>query len=224
MKSHSNTTAFVYFSLRKILKPLIKGIWIKKTTGQHNIPKKGAAIVALNHQSLLDFLTFSVVSPRNIHFLAAEKFFSHPLWKILMKLTGQIKVERQLGDKSSVHAAVKQHIDKGTLIGIFPEGTRSHLKDEMLKAFTGIARYALEHQVPIIPVGIVGADGILSKTQKGVKFAKTVEIHIGEPLHFNEHWGKHTDKEICTIVTERVMRQIERLSGKRYPHYEHSHE
>jgi 1-acyl-sn-glycerol-3-phosphate acyltransferase len=112
----------------------------------------------------------------------------------------------------------------GDMVGIFPEGTRSPSKDEMLKAFTGIAKYALEHKVPIIPVGIKGAHEVLSKDGKKVNFIKSIEIHIGQPLNFPDHWNLHSDKEARTYVTEKVMKQIEKLSGKKYPHYELNHE
>ncbi|HEY1037533.1 MAG TPA: lysophospholipid acyltransferase family protein [Candidatus Paceibacterota bacterium] len=224
MKSHSRFISFTYSVLRFILRPIIITIWVKEVTGVKNIPKTGGAIVALNHQSFLDFFAFAVVAPRGTHFLSAEKFFKKGLWKWLMILTGQIKVERNADDKSGVHSLVKKHIENGDLVGIFPEGTRSHLKDEMLKAFTGIAKYALEHRVPIIPVGIKGAHEIHSKESKRVKFIKTLEVHIGTPLHFPNHWEHHSDKEARTYVTEKAIKQIERLSGKRYPHYELKHD
>lgn len=220
MKSHSKVVSFTYSFLRRSLKPLIKAIWIKQVTGLHNIPKKGAAIVALNHQSFFDFITFSVVSPRNAHFLAAEKFFRNIFTKVVMVLTGQIKVDRTDADKGSVHSAVREHMKKGHLIAIFPEGTRSHLEFEMLRAYTGIAKYALEHHVPIIPVGIRGAYEVHSKESKKLNYTKSIEIHIGEPIHFDVHWDKHHDKSICTEVTETVIAEIEKLSLKKYPHYE----
>ncbi len=224
MKSHSRLTKITYRITRTILKPILQGIWVKEVTGRENIPKKGGVIIALNHQSFFDFLTFAVVAPRNIHFLTAEKFFNHKLWRILMIICGQIKVERTADDKSGVHSRVKQHLEAGHMVGIFPEGTRSPFKDEMLKAFTGIAKYALEHRVPIIPVGIRGAHEVLSKDGKKVNFIKSIEIHIGHPLHFPNHWEHHSDREARTYVTEKVMKQIERLSGKKYPHYELNHE
>jgi 1-acyl-sn-glycerol-3-phosphate acyltransferase len=202
------------------LKPVIKGIWVREVTGLDNIPKKGGAIIALNHQSFFDFLTFSVVTKRNVHFLAAEKFFRNKSTLPVMILTGQIKVERGDSDKSLVHESVETHLKKGHLVGIFPEGTRSHLEFEMLKAYTGIAKYALKHHVPIIPVGIRGAFNIHAKDSKKLRYSKEIEIHIGEPIHFEEHWDKHTDKYICTKVTESVVREIEKLSLKKYPHYE----
>jgi len=122
-----------------------------------------------------------------------------------------------------VHSIVKKHIDKGMLLAIFPEGTRSHSESEMLKAYTGIAKYALEHRIPIIPVGVKGAHGIFSKGSSKLKFRKSVEINIGEPLIHPEYWGKHLDKSTCTLVTEKVIKKIEALSGKKYNHYEFNH-
>lgn len=224
MKSHSKFISITYRILRFTLKPLIQGLWIKSVAGVSNIPIKGGAIVAMNHQSFFDFLSFAVVCPRNTHFLSAEKFFRHILWRPLMIFSGQIKVERQQHDKSEVHQSVQTHLKRGHLVGIFPEGTRSPHKDEMLKAFTGIARYALEHRVPIIPVGIQGTHDILPKTGGKISFSKSININIGEPIHFPEHWDNHTDKEVRTYVTEKVIKQIEKLSGKKYPHYELNHE
>ena len=60
----------------------------------------------------------------------------------------------------------------------------------------------------------------MSKHDTKPKFNKIVEINIGKPLYFSEHHGNHTDKNICTYVTEQVVKQIEILSGKIYPHYE----
>jgi len=223
MNSDSNLVAFLHYSIRKIFGPLVRLVWIKKVTGLENIPSAGPAILVFNHQSFFDFICFMAVSPRNIHYLSAEKFFTHKVWKHLMRWTGQIKVERQEHDKGGVHDSVKKHIDKGTLIGIFPEGTRSPHQHEMLKAFTGAGRYTLEHNVPIIPVGIKGTYEVHSRHSKKPSFIKGVEIHVGQKLHFPEYSGKHDDKNIRTIVTEKAIREIEKLSGKKYPHYEFEH-
>jgi 1-acyl-sn-glycerol-3-phosphate acyltransferase len=223
MNSDSKIIALTYYILRTLLKPFIKSLWVKNVTGLSNIPKEGSVIFALNHQSFLDFLTFTVICPRNVHFLAAEKFFDSLFWKPIMILSGQIKVSRESHDKAVVHSIVKRHIEKGMLLAIFPEGTRSHSESEMLKAYTGIAKYALEHRIPIIPVGIKGAHGIFSKGSSRVKFRKSVEINIGEPIIAQEHWGKHLDKSTCTFVTEKVIKKIEILSGKKYNHYEFNH-
>lgn len=224
IKSYQKRIVVSHFILKMITRPIFKFIWIKNIRGISNIPKKGAYIFALNHQSFFDFLIFTAISPRNVHFLAAEKFYKHKLWRPLMILTGQIKVDRNSHDKSDVHENVKLHLEKGKLLGIFPEGTRSPYVDEMLPAYTGIAKYALKHKVHIIPVGLRGMHDILPKTGGKVSFKKCAEIHIGEPLDLSSHWECHEDTNICEFVTEKVMKKIEVLSGKRYNHYKNKHD
>ncbi len=224
MTSYQKRTAISHYILKHIARPVLKRLWVKKVVGLENIPKTGSYIFALNHQSFFDFLIFTVVCPRNIHFLAAEKFFSHRYWKILMKLTGQIKVDRHAEDKSVVHEHVKKHLEKGLLLGIFPEGTRSPYRDEMLPAFSGIAKYALKHNVSVIPVGLRGMYDILSKESKKVSFKKVCEVHVGEPIDLTKHFfeGHEDDKHL--YLTEKIIKRIEILSGKKYNHYKHTHE
>ncbi len=218
---HTRLISFSQFIMRNTIGRLVKFIWVKRVvhTHSHKLPK-GSYILAANHQSFFDFLSMTSVSKRNIHFLAAEKFFKHPLWKILMVLTGQIKVDRTSEDKSTALETANRIIRQGKILAIFPEGTRSPSKTEMLKGFTGVAKFALEHNIPIIPVGIKGADDVMPKGGK-VSFVKTIELHYGKPLHYPDLHGKHADKISCEKVTQEVMLEISKLSGK---HYLHSHE
>ena len=86
--------AIFFFIIRKLLYLPIRIFLIKDLEGMDRIPKKGAAILAFNHQSLFDFICFIAISPRNIYYLTAEKFYSHPFWRPIMQMTAQIKVER----------------------------------------------------------------------------------------------------------------------------------
>lgn len=209
-----------YWTLRKIASLIIRPIFIKKVNGFEHIPTRGSALLAFNHQSFLDFICFAAISPRNIHFLAAEKFFENRLSYWLMVFTGQIRVDRKKHNKEMLHDIVTKHALKGSLIGIFPEGTRSPFKDQMLKAFTGVAQFALKCNIPVIPVGLHGTFDLLPKSKRYPLFKKNVEIHIGKPMYFEDFKGRHTDREVCLEVTEKIMKQLEVLSNKSYPHYE----
>ncbi len=223
MKSHQKRTAISHYVLKNIARPFIKALWVKKVTGLENIPKKGAFIIAMNHQSFFDFLVFTAVAPRNVHFLAAEKFYRNRYWKALMVLTGQIKVDREAKDKTELHGNVRKHLEKGLLLGIFPEGTRSPHKEEMLKAFDGISKYAIEHKANIIPVGLRGMYDIMPKDSKKISFTKTAEVHIGEPIIVSQHLNEEFGDQKYSYITEKVMKRIEILSGKKYNFYTHNH-
>jgi len=220
-ENHDNIfLQFAYSFIRLIFGTLVKLIWIKKVEGIENIPKTGAVIVAFNHQSFFDFLCFIAISPRKIHFLAAEKFFTNPFWYPLVKLTGQIKVDRKNHDKNDLHEIIYEHLTHDKMIGIFPEGTRSPHEKEMLKAFTGIAKFALRANVPVLPVGIKGAYEVMAKHDKKPKFKKIITIHIGELMHFDEYSQSKLNDKTHRIITDNIMIEIAKLSGKTYPHIE----
>ncbi|MHB8660572.1 MAG: lysophospholipid acyltransferase family protein [Minisyncoccota bacterium] len=209
---------YTYATLKNIFGPFVRLIWIKKVSGIEHLPRTGPAIIAFNHQSYFDFLCFTAICPRPVHFLSAEKFFSHVIWKHFMNLTGQIKVHRKEHDKHILHATVHDHLKNGKIIGIFPEGTRAPDPIEMLHAFTGIARYAIDGQVPVIPVGIKGAHEVMSRYDKFPKFRKTILFHIGVPIHFTEHYGKILTEKDYRDATDKIMLEVSKLSGKRYSH------
>ena len=127
-----------YSLLKKLLGPIIRWLWVHEVEGLENIPKEGPCLIASNHESYFDFICFIAVSPRKVHYLAAEKFFKSRFWKPLMEITGQIEVDRESKDKSHVHKMVFSALKKNKMIGIFPEGTRTR-DGKMLPAFTGVA-------------------------------------------------------------------------------------
>ncbi|HYE22375.1 MAG TPA: lysophospholipid acyltransferase family protein [Verrucomicrobiae bacterium] len=205
--------------VRKFIGNLIRLIWIGEVHGLSNLPKRGSAIIALNHVSYFDFLCFSAISPRPIHFLSAEKFFTNPFWAPLMWLTGQIKVNRTYQDKSKVFEYVYAGLKDGRLIGIFPEGTRSP-DGNLLKAYTGVAKIALTAKVPVIPVGLKGTHRIMAKHHKLPRISKA-HIYIGDPINFEElHKIEHNDTHY-RMVTDLIMHRIAELSGQEYLHAEY---
>lgn len=205
---------FAFRLTRHTLRPFVKTFLIRSIEGLENIPKDTPVIVAFNHQSYFDFICFIAIAPDNIHYLAAEKFFTHPFWKVAMKLTGQIKVERTSKEKDAVHATVYSHLEQKRMIGIFPEGTRSLSPTHMLEAFTGVAKYALGAKVPVVPVGIRGTYDVLPKGGKFPAIKKIVSFHVGKPMHFHDFYKEEITLDDYEQVTELIMQEISRLSGK----------
>jgi 1-acyl-sn-glycerol-3-phosphate acyltransferase len=204
-----------YWILKILFGPLARMIWIKKVEGEKNVPKKGACIIAANHSSYFDFISLISIYPRRIYFLAAEKFFKSKFWRPLVNLTSQIKVERENKDKGEVYDLAYLVLKKGKVLGIFPEGTRSS-NGEIQKAFTGVAKFALTAKAPVIPVGIQGAYEVMTRFDKFPKFKKIIKIKIGEPMYFEEYYGRENDEEILREITNRIMLKIAELAGKEY--------
>jgi len=200
-----------YWLLKIFLGPVVKFIWIKKIEGIENIPKKGKYIIAANHTSYLDFFSLAAVWPKRIYFLAGEVFFKKWWWRPLVKLTRQIKVDRQSPDKTEVYNSVNLLLRKGKIIGIFPEGTRSP-DNKIGKAYPGVAKFALTNRVPVIPVGIKGAYEVFSRHQKLPKLKKNIEIKIGKLMLFNDYLGKENDRQVLEEITGKIMTKIAELA------------
>jgi 1-acyl-sn-glycerol-3-phosphate acyltransferase len=215
----SKLGAIAHNIVKKVLGGFIKKVWVDEVIGMENLPPQGGMLVASNHESYFDFLTFASVSPRKVHYMAAEVFFKSWLWRPLMHATGQIRVDRKNKDKRQAFQYVYSALRQERVIGIFPEGTRNRVNDGKLqKAFTGVARFALEAKVPVLPVGVKGTYEILAPHEKFPRFNKKAKVIVGEPMHFKEyHDVEHTD-EILLEVTEKIMIRIAELSGKEYPH------
>jgi 1-acyl-sn-glycerol-3-phosphate acyltransferase len=204
-----------YWFLKKTVGPIVKLIWVKKISGLKNIPKNKACLIVANHSSYFDFISLATISPRNIFYLAAEKFFENIFWKFFVKNTGQIYVDRKNKDKSQVYKIIYSALSQEKVVGIFPEGTRSR-NGKIQKAYNGVSKFALIAKVPVIPVGIIGAYEILSPEKKIPKFKKIIEINIAEPMYFNDFYGKENDEKVLKEITNKIMLKIAELSNQKY--------
>ncbi|MBU2545288.1 1-acyl-sn-glycerol-3-phosphate acyltransferase, partial [Patescibacteria group bacterium] len=126
--------------------------------------------------------------------------------------------ERVSHDKKGVHDKVYSALDQGRVIGIFPEGTRS-ANGEIQKPFTGVAKFALNAKVPVIPVGIIGTYDIMSRHDKRPKFrGAKARIKIGKPIYFSEYANIQPTNEDYKKITDKIMLQVAELAEKKYTH------
>jgi 1-acyl-sn-glycerol-3-phosphate acyltransferase len=105
-------------------------------------------------------------------------------------------------------------LNKGGLLGIYPEGTRS--PDGLLyRGRTGVARMAAECDCPVIPVGLVGTREIMSKDQKVPNLRGAVTLRFGEPMSVSKSEVADEPMALRHFV-DGLMYQIRHLSGQDY--------
>jgi len=200
----------MYWILKKLFGWIVRLIWVKKAEGLENMPKNGAFIIAANHCSYFDFISLIAVCSRRVYFLAGEVFFKKWWWYWLVKSTSQIRVDRDSKDKTEVKQKAIDVLKQGKALGIFPEGTRSS-DGKMGKTFTGVAKFALETKVPVVPAGITGTYEIMSRHDKKPKFKKNIVINIGKPMYFEEYYGQAGNETILRQITDKITEEIEKL-------------
>ena len=135
--------------------------------------RPGPAVVAANHESVLDPVLLALAAEHPLHFLAKQELWSTRWGAWLADAYGAIPVARGLGDRGALERAGTV-LDSGEPVGIFPEGT--------VRGGTwtrGAARLALAHGVPLVPVRIVGSGLALSRRRVGLP---RIRVVVGEPI------------------------------------------
>ncbi len=147
--------------------------------GLEHVPRRGGALVLLNHQSFLDPVLFGLALPRPISFVARRTLFDHAFVGWVLRNTYVIPLDREAVSPSSIKETVRR-LRSGFLCGLFPEGTRT--EDGAVAEFqTGFVTLVRRGKVPVIPAGIAGA---FEAYPRGAKFPKPARVRavIGPPL------------------------------------------
>jgi 1-acyl-sn-glycerol-3-phosphate acyltransferase len=151
--------------------------------GHERIPRQGAAVVACNHVSYLDFIFCgwgAVPARRYVRFMAKKAVFDNRVSGPLMRGMHHIPVDRAAGLASYQEALTA--LRAGEVVGIFPEATIS--RSFTVKEFkSGAARLAAAAGVPLIPMGLWGPQRLWTKGRKRTLTRRHVPISIaiGEP-------------------------------------------
>ncbi|MGW6878911.1 lysophospholipid acyltransferase family protein [Streptomyces goshikiensis] len=211
---------FYHLLKHVLLGPLLRLLFRPRIEGLENIPAEGAAIVAGNHLSFSDHFLMPAILKRRITFLAKAEYFTGPgvkgrLTAAFFRSAGQIPVDRS--GKDAGQAALREGLGvlaKDELLGIYPEGTRSH-DGRLYKGKVGVASMALGAGAPVIPCAMVGTFEIQPPGQKIPKIRR-VTIRFGEPLDFSRYDGLEGERAVLRAVTDEIMYAILGLSGQEY--------
>ncbi|MEU1349150.1 lysophospholipid acyltransferase family protein [Streptomyces sp. NPDC005775] len=211
---------FYYVLKYVVLGPLLRLFFRPDIKGMEHIPADGAAIIAGNHLSFSDHFLMPAIIKRRITFLAKAEYFTGPgvkgrLTAAFFHSIGQIPVDRS--GKEAGQAAIREGLGvlgRGELLGIYPEGTRSH-DGRLYKGKVGVAVMAIRGQVPVVPCAMVGTFEI-QPPGKVVPRIKRVTIRFGEPLDFSRYAGLENEKAAIRAVTDEIMYAILGLSGQEY--------
>ncbi|KPI07424.1 MULTISPECIES: 1-acyl-sn-glycerol-3-phosphate acyltransferase [unclassified Streptomyces] len=211
---------FYHLLKHVLLGPLLRLLFRPRIEGLENIPAEGAAIVAGNHLSFSDHFLMPAILKRRITFLAKAEYFTGPgvkgrLTAFFFRSAGQIPVDRS--GKDAGQAALREGLGvlaKGELLGIYPEGTRSH-DGRLYKGKVGVAAMALGAGVPVIPCAMVGTFEIQPPGQK-IPNIRRVTIRFGRPLDFSRYAGLEGERAVLRAVTDEIMYAVLQLSGQEY--------
>jgi 1-acyl-sn-glycerol-3-phosphate acyltransferase len=202
--------------------PFLHTIWRPKVTGAEHIPASGGAIIAANHQSVIDSVFLPLMLDRPVTFSAKAEYFtaSGPaarLWAAYLKATNQLRMDRDgpRAAQDTLEAALDLLRD-GNLFGIYPEGTRSP-DGRLYRGRPGVGWLALKSGLPVIPVALFGTRHVLPPGRV-VPRPGRIEVKIGKPLAFDPELAAGPPAKARRLIADQVMAAIKDLSGQEYVH------
>ena len=187
--------------------PILRLAFRYQARGAENLPRDGGCVLAAGHVSNLDpwALGLQIWPGRFLRFMAKSELFWFPLSAVISR-AGAFKVHRGQADREAIETAVQLARD-GNVIAMFPEGTRRKKglrKKYEAQAHTGAARIALEADVPLVPAGIKGTDGLSHFAAWRVRYGPPIEL---DDLRDREM------SEAAREATDRLMVAIHELEG-----------
>jgi 1-acyl-sn-glycerol-3-phosphate acyltransferase len=146
--------------------------------------------------------------------MAKQELFRNPFLRPILRWA-QVFVVRRQGTTAEKRRAIEQAksvLNKGLVLGVFPEGKRSR-EGKLLPGKTGAARIASQTGVLLLPVGISGTDRI-----KGISWLwrrPHIVINIGQPFSLPSFDGR-LNKTQLQLLTNQLMSQIAALLPPEY--------
>jgi 1-acyl-sn-glycerol-3-phosphate acyltransferase len=204
-----------------VLRPGIRMMMRLDWRGQENLPADGPVILAANHLSYMDIFAVSLFADsarRYPVFLAKSSLFTIPVLGGLIRRLGQLPVYRDQADAALV---LKQAADlaarNNACVIFYPEATVTRDPQQWpMVAKTGVARLALERDIPVVPIAHWGAQRILPYGKFVPKLLprKTVQILAGPPVDLAEFAGLPLTNAVLRAATDKIMRDIAGLLGE----------
>lgn len=187
-----------------------------RVEGLANLPRSGPLIVVANHLSNADPpLVVGWLTPalgRQLHILAKQSLFVGPLGTFL-RSQGVTPVRAGGSDMEAFRAA-RAVLERGEVLCIFPEGTRSRT-GQLGEPKPGVALLATRAAVPVLPVGISGTDVFWPPGQALPRLRAPITLRVGRPFTVAADPGVPRRAAI-EAASDELMRRIAALVDERH--------
>lgn len=159
-----------------------------RVTGREHIPREGSFVMVANHSSHLDALCLLSALPlarlhRAFPAAAADYFFeSVPRTWIAAVVVNALPFSREVRVRQSLALCDQLLNNRGNVLIIFPEGTRS-TNGELGRFKPGIGALLSGRDIPVIPCYLHGAFRAWPKGES-LPRPRPISLHIGTPRNY----------------------------------------
>jgi 1-acyl-sn-glycerol-3-phosphate acyltransferase len=170
-----------------------------KVRGRENVPDSAFVVIA-NHLGWMDAVSLLLLLPAEprVHFLAdpGSMMRNRPLWALVHATGGIVPVNRTKRADTTLFRHVRRCLELGGAIALFPEGDFGPREGELLPFKKGFAHFAVDAQVPVLPVALSG--------MKEIWLGKELGVRIGEPIPT----AGRTPDEVLRVSVEAMRRLL----------------
>jgi len=164
---------------RLTIGPLYRLLFRLRVFGRERIPRDQPYVLVCNHLNWLDSFTLLLAFPSEprLHFLADPENLVKNRWHwwVIRRVGGYIPVDMHRHGDRLLFEQVRRCLDLGAIVAIFPEAAYGPAEGDLLPFRKGFAFFAIEAQVPVLPVALSGT--------KDLWLGKRIELRIGPAIH-----------------------------------------
>ena len=173
--------------------------------GKHNLQDRNY-IFASNHASLIDIPLLLIAVNRYTVFIAKSELSKIPIFKSILDRAGFIFVDRKNNDSAvkSMNNLMDDIKKIPRSVAIFPEGTRTR-DGELLPFKKGAAIFAINTDIPVIPVAISGTYSWSKKKLFDIS-QSVISFEFGEPITTENYSFDDRD-----YLTEKIKTNIKNM-------------
>ena len=154
-------------------------LWRVEVEGAESVPEGEAMVVTCNHQSFFDIPLLFFLPIWRFKFVSKVEVRNIPAIGWMLGLRGDIVIRRgTTSAATTLHSEGSAHLQAGTSVVIFPEGTRT--KDGEVHRFKeGAFRLAKDNGVGVLPCVLEGTPRLFTK--RGLQ-SRTLRLRVLEPI------------------------------------------
>jgi 1-acyl-sn-glycerol-3-phosphate acyltransferase len=196
------------YGLRSLCALIIRGLLRVynrfEIVGHENLRTNRSLVIVANHCSHLDTLCLLAALPlRKLHRAfpaAASDYFFHSVHRVWAAavLVNALPFGRQVGVRQSLSLCQELLANSGTILIIFPEGTRS-TTGEVGEFKSGIGALVAARDVPVVPCFVDGSFRVWPKGKR-LPRPRKVRLIVGAPRNYCTRTADKMD--VCAIAAE----------------------
>lgn len=191
----------------------ISGLRLRKK-GLENFKKGKTYIVVCNHNTLFDVPVSAPGIPGTSKTIAKVEISRIPVFGMIYK-RGSILVDRKSeGSRKASYTKMKEVLNLGIHMCIYPEGTRNKTNEPMQRFHDGAFRLAADTNHAILPALIFNTKKVFPNNKAFYFLPGKVEMHFLPAIEVGTQTAEQLKERIFILMKEYYVRHSNQLSEK----------